>query len=61
MKLKKGKYFGNIIGYSVIMCVEIIDTTNSTSTKTVAAKSTPTIFLYFTNLFINHHSIIDSC
>ena len=53
---KNGIHFGSIIGNSAIMCVEIIDTT-----KTVSAKSTPTISLYFTNLFINYHSIIDSC
>ena len=49
---------------SVITCDEIIDTTKavqtkSTSTKTVSIKKYFNKFL--THLFINYHSIIDSC
>ena len=37
---KNGKYIASIIDHSVITCDEIIDTTKSTSTKIVPAKST---------------------
>ena len=41
---KNGEYAGSIIGGSVVIWDKIIDTTNSTSTKTVLAKFTLTNF-----------------
>ena len=53
---KNGKYVGSIIGDPVVICDEIINTLNSTSTKTVPAKCT------FTNFYILlSFSIIDNC
>ena len=62
-----GKDIGSIIADSVVICDEIIDTTETipterTSIKFILTKSTSTnvhIFLAF--LFIDYHSIIDSC
>ena len=53
---ENGKYTGSIIGDPVVICNEIIDVTNSTSTKTVPAKCTLTNFHILLSF-----SIIDSC
>ena len=53
---KNGKYAGSIIGDPVVTCDEIIDTLNSTSTKTFPAKCTLTNFYIWLSF-----SIIDSC
>ena len=63
---KNGKYLASIIDVSVITYYEIIE-----QTKVVPPKTVPTNFnkekvtfkkhLYFTNFFINYHSIINSC
>ena len=41
---ENGKYFGSIIGHSVIMCDEIIEVTKTVSTKVVPTKTIPTYF-----------------
>ena len=58
---KNGKYAGSIIGGPVVICNEIIDTLNSTSTKTVPTKTIPAKCI-FTNFYILlSFSIIDNC
>ena len=53
---KNGKYAGSIIGDPVVTCDEIIDTLNSTSTKTFPANCTLTNFYIWLSFSIN-----DSC
>ena len=58
---KYGKYAGSIISDSVVICDKIIDSTKSTSTKTVLCKIYFNKFLYLTILYINYYSNIDNC
>ena len=67
---KIGKYLANIMDVSVITCDDIIDAEAKSfkqETKTVLTnvneKKYPAIaqFLYFTCIFINYYTIIDSC
>ena len=59
---KNGKYLVSIIEDSVITCDEIIERTKTTTKKKKCSnKKFFNNFLYFTRLFINYHSIIDSC
>ena len=57
---KTGKYVRSIIDNSVTTCNEITKETKTISTKTIPTKSNLTK-LHFTSLFINYHSIINSC
>ena len=63
-----GRYAKIIIKHLVIICDEIIKMTKSILTKTVLTKSISTNFnkkgekiLYFTEVFINYHDIVNSC
>ena len=63
---ENGKYLESIIGDSVIMFGEIIEATKNRfkenfSNKKAYKNNCSDTFLYFTHLFINYHSIIDSC
>ena len=48
---ENGKYVENITGDPVVICDEIITTTNSNSTKTVPTKTVPAK-LFLTNFYI---------
>ena len=60
---KNGKYLASVIDDSGIACDEIIDTTKTLPTNINVKKiiCETKIFYYFTQFFINYHSIIDSC
>ena len=71
---ENGKYVESIIDNSVIMCDEIIDLVQSATLATTKQQNSKNRFnkkcfnkkhlnkfLYFTHLFINYFSIIDSC
>ena len=55
-KCENGKYLTSIMDDSVIMCHEFIEEIVPTNFNKNKAT-----FLYFTCIFINHYSIIDSC
>ena len=69
--MEDGKYFASIIGDSMTTCDEIIDAVAKSyneETKTVTTnfnKKKSNLeskkFLCFTFLFVNYHSIIDTC
>ena len=58
---KNGKYAGSITGDPVDICDEIIDTVNSTSTKTVPTKTVPAKCTLRNFFILLCFSIIDSC
>ena len=55
------KYLGSIIDDSVAICDKVIDTSKTVPTKTSSAKNASTNFYILFCLFLNYHSIIDSC
>ena len=58
---ENGKYVESITGDPVVICDEIIDATNSTSTKTVPTKTAPAKCTLTNFYILLSFSIIDSC
>ena len=62
---KNGKYLADMMNDSLIMCDEIIDVEAKSYDKETNFNGNGSLqnkkFLYFTCLFVNYCSIIDSC
>ena len=57
---KNGKHLASIFDDLVITCDKLKEMAKTDPAESVLTKSTSAKFLYFTNLFIYYHSIIDS-
>ena len=58
--LRNGRYVGSIVDDLVLICDEVVKETKIFATKNSLPTTVPKKWT-FTSLFINHHSIIDSC